>query len=181
MAVCLVAGAGLLIGPAGGAQPAKSSVWKDVTGELTGKEVTPSQVAPILGMADHGVRFYHGYAATHTIELKAGESIAISATVTGVNRQVFVALLDRTGKYVDGTMYKDTTATVSVPAVNAKGRYTIVVFSDKVGEYTLRTAPTEDELTEKGLEDKIKRLKEELATAEKKLEELKKSKESKKP
>jgi RNA polymerase sigma factor (sigma-70 family) len=118
-----------------------------------------------------------GYRVVVPITLKAGSNISASATVVGRRRAVGLMLKDPTGKILGSSKMDPRTAQIRVEEVNANGKYTIEVYSDLIGPFTLWAADTTDELDKKMLEEKINQLEKELAELRKKL----KAKENKKP
>jgi RNA polymerase sigma factor (sigma-70 family) len=112
----------------------------------------------------------YGYRAVVPITLKAGANVSASVIVVGKNRTAGLMLKDPTGKILGSSMMVSGAARISVEEVNATGRYTIEVYSDRIGPYTLLTADTTDELDRKALEDKIDQLEKELAALRKQLE-----------
>ena len=117
-----------------------------------------------------------GYAMDLPIKLKAGQSISMTATVTGKDRKVSMALSDPTGTIIAATKPSSAIKSVQLTAeeVNANGKYMITVVSDRIGPFTLRvTGLSEDDLDIKGLEEEVQRLKQQLAQTEAKLEALK--------
>jgi RNA polymerase sigma factor (sigma-70 family) len=124
-----------------------------------------------------GEGFTVGYRVVVPITLKAGANVSASATVVGANRKVGLLLKDPTGKTLGSSKMDPRTARLNVWEVNATGKYTIHVYSDLIGPYTLWVADTMDELDKKALEEQISRLEKELAVLREKL----KAKEKEKP
>jgi RNA polymerase sigma factor (sigma-70 family) len=118
-----------------------------------------------------------GYRVVVPITLKAGSNISASATVVGRNRRVGLMLKEPTGKILGSSKMDPRTARISVEEVNANGKYTIEVFSDLIGPFTLWVGDTTDELDKKMLEERINQLEKEVAELRKKLN----AKENKKP
>jgi hypothetical protein len=115
------------------------------------------------------------YVAEVPVVLKAGQSINISTTVKGTGRKVAIVLVDPDKKPLDnsGSPLRPRTVRLKVEEVNATGKYTIMVISDKVGAYTLlATGPRAREPDETELKEKIKELEEELANLKRKLKAL---------
>jgi hypothetical protein len=107
------------------------------------------------------------------IALKAGQEISATVTVPGKERLVGLHLLDPMRKPI--SKYDPAEKSVKLPSteVSAKGVYTIVVYSDALGPFTLTAASrnAEDE-EEKALVEKAKRLRKELDEVEAKLKAL---------
>jgi hypothetical protein len=136
------------------------------------RQLPNGQRASLSGLA-------RGYSAEVPITLAARQSITITATVSGTGRSAAVVLLDPTGKAVAGAPERQTTCRLKVDEVSTAGEYTIVVVSNHVGVFTLRTEGSADDLDEKKLEDKIQQLEKDLADARAKLKALREK--SKKP
>jgi RNA polymerase sigma factor (sigma-70 family) len=116
-----------------------------------------------------------GYATEVPVTLKAGQSVTVSATVVGKDRDVGVALIDPAGR-VAGTIRETlpVPARLTVEEVNASGKYTVAVVSSQIGPFTVRvTGPSDEESDAKKLEERIKQLREDLADVEAKLKALK--------
>lgn len=107
------------------------------------------------------------YSTGLPVELKAGQSITITATVTGKDRKVNIALLDPTGKPLGATDRVVKSAQLTIDEVNVKGRYLIVVNSDQIGPFTLRA-------TAGGMEESREALEKELKEIRKRAEEIEK-------
>jgi hypothetical protein len=169
-AIVAVLAVGLFV-LAAGAAPPTLPLGEKFEGEIREMNNRPLQHALAKG----------GYTAEVPVTLKAGQSISISVTVVGKDRQVGIELQDPTGKSIRWTKGAATkTSQLEVEEVSAAGKYTIVVLSDRIGPFTLRaTDPSDAQDRVKQLEDRIKRLKEELAKAEDELKALKESRELK--
>jgi RNA polymerase sigma factor (sigma-70 family) len=116
-----------------------------------------------------GEGFTVGYRVIVPITLKAGTNFSASVTVVGRNRRVGLLLKDPTGKTLGSSKMEPRTARISIEEVNANGKYTIQVYSDLIGPYTLWVTDTVDQLDRKALEEKISRLENELAVLREKL------------
>jgi hypothetical protein len=114
---------------------------------------------------------WNAHFADVPIVLKAGQSIAISATVPGKDRKVSLILVDPSDKAIAYSKAAGTKAVQLVhEEVNANGKYKIVVHSDYTGPFTLQAnVSTDDELGIKVLEERIKQLEAELAETRAKL------------
>jgi hypothetical protein len=110
-----------------------------------------------------------GYLVEHPLSLKAGSNVSASVTVVGQHRSVGLMLKDPTGKILGSSQMLSRTARIRVEEVNANGTYTIEVYSDLIGPFTLWATDTTDELDKKMLEEKIDRLEKELAELRQKL------------
>jgi RNA polymerase sigma factor (sigma-70 family) len=116
-----------------------------------------------------------GYAAEVPVTLKAGQSVTVSATVVGKDRDVGVALIDPAGR-VAGTIQESVPfpARLTVEEVNANGKYTVAVVSSQIGPFTVRvTGPSDEESDAKKLEEQVKQLRQELTEVEARLKALK--------
>jgi hypothetical protein len=172
--------AALLVSATGSAQRSKTlKLGEKFAGELSGKRTALPKIAPKMrgkfgGKGKGGRRGSNlGFGKKLPVSLKAGQSVSISATVAGAGRNVLLVLLDPTGEVVGHTAFKETTARLDIEEVNATGRYEIVVFSDKSGNFTLRATGPSAEADAEALEKRIKELKEELKELETKLKALK--------
>jgi hypothetical protein len=154
-------------------------------GELGGRKTTTIRyrvsdepTSPLLG-GQEGV-----YATSIPITLKAGQAISITASVTGNERIVGIQVFDPTQQRIGvpkprGGIQRFGAApealasvkshTLSIEEVNAGGRYTIVVFSDKIGPFTLKA--TSDSEEEEHMDDR-ETLEKQLRDAKKKVEQL---------
>ena len=135
-------------------------------------------IPQILGGGQESV-----YTASIPVTLKAGQAISITATVTGKDRIVGIQVFDPTQQRIgvpkplgivrfgadSETLASVKTHTLSLEEVNASGKYTIVVFSDKIGPYTLKAANDSEE--EEATEDR-ETLEQQLKDAKKKVEQL---------
>ena len=110
-----------------------------------------------------------GYRVVVPLTLKAGQNVSASVRVVGWNRSVGLMLTDPTGKILGSSKMMSRTAQIHVEEVNANGKYTIEVYSDLIGPFTLWATDTTNELDQKMLEQKIKRLEDELADLREKL------------
>jgi RNA polymerase sigma factor (sigma-70 family) len=151
----------------GAARSAELMLGQKVEGEIDGKS----------NVGGGGEGHLHGHSLAVPITLKAGSNVSASVTVVGRLRTVGLMLKDPTGKILGSSKMEPRTARISVEEVNANGRYTIEVYSDLIGPYTLWATDTTDELDRKMLGEKINHLEKELAELRKKL----KAMENKKP
>lgn len=131
-------------------------VGQQVAGELGGlkKQFAFRPPDSMLG------RFGDCYYAAIPITLKAGQEISLTATVTGKTRLIGIQCFDPKGKPTDKEMWtplQDKTITVTIDEANAKGKYTIVVFSDKIGPFTLTATSESAEKFPEPVEKKIDR------------------------
>jgi hypothetical protein len=118
------------------------------------------------------------YKVTRPIELEAGDPVSLSVTVTGSGRRVALALQDPAGDFIAVTPTKEfgvKTAKLSVEEVNATGRYTVYVISDRIGNFTLYARKPQQQSR-----DDDKELEKKIAAAEKELEAMKKELEARK-
>ena len=83
-------------------------------------------------------RNYQGYTYTASITLKAGQSVTVSAVVVGKTRNVSLELCEPTGKTLGFSDRGVKSASLTVEEVNTSGKYTIWVYSDLIGPFTLR-------------------------------------------
>jgi hypothetical protein len=114
------------------------------------------------------------YTTEIPVLLKGGQSISIVATVVGKDRQAFRWLRDPAGAYIAQSDSTVKTAKLECEEVNAQGKYTIVIGSDRIGPFTVRaTDPKDMDGDIKSLEATVERLEKELATARAKLKALK--------
>jgi hypothetical protein len=129
-------------------------------GELGGKPVFQGGGSP------------NAYVAAIPVVLKAGQSVAISVTVTGKTRQIRMRFLEPTGKVIGASEWSTKSGQLNVEEVPASGKYTIVVMSDLIGPFTLlATDPTDEKQDAKELQDRILKLEAELANLKAKLKE----------
>jgi hypothetical protein len=120
-----------------------------------------------------------GWGTEFTVDLKAGQSLLVTATVIGAGRKVGFVLFDPTGKTLETTKWGTGANELKFGPVAATGQYTVVVISTQIGNYSITaTDPTRPKAppTEKELEEKIAKLKKELAEAEAELKKLKEKK-----
>lgn len=101
---------------------------KSVTGELDGTQQN-------FQFNGGNGNFYH---AKVPVNLRAGQSISISASVTGSGRRIVLGLLDPKSATLGMTRPDLKTTTFKIPEVNATGKYSILVLSDLTGPFTLR-------------------------------------------
>ena len=141
--VALLAAA-LFVAAAGAAPPPGLKLGEKFEGELKNKKGT------YVGQPGTNMRFSNDfYVAEVPVTLKAGQAIAISATVIGKGRPVAITLQDPTMNPLYGVTFAVKTVQLAVEEVNASGKYTILVISDQVGPFTLRaTAASEEDLDE---------------------------------
>ncbi len=111
----------------------------------------------------------YGYRALVPVTLRAGQDVTASAGVVGARRTVGLMLKDPTGKILGSSKMEPGAARIKVEQVNANGKYTIELYSDLIGPYTLWVADTADELDRKELQEKISRLEKELAALRERL------------
>jgi hypothetical protein len=117
----------------------------------------------------------NAYFTSMPVTLKAGQQIALTATVVGKDRKVGIILLDPTGKQISGNSTKFTTKTANLTyeEVPSSGKYTVILISDLVGPFTLRAnGSVNGEGDIKALEARIADLEKELADARAKLKTL---------
>jgi hypothetical protein len=117
------------------------------------------------------------FAKEYSVNLRAGQSITMAATVLGKNRLVGIAIFDPAGRPIDATrdINKAIKATqLVVEEVNATGEYKVIVGSEKIGAYTLEAKfATPAEAETKAIEARLKALKTETETLEARLKALK--------
>ncbi|HEX3148397.1 MAG TPA: hypothetical protein VHR66_09960 [Gemmataceae bacterium] len=117
------------------------------------------------------------YKAMIPISLNAGQEIAATVTVPGKERLVGMHLLDPMKKPISKYDPAEKSAKLPGTEVSAKGVYTIVVYSDALGPFTLtansRNAAEEEE---KALVEKAKQLRKELDEVEAKLKAIREKK-----
>jgi hypothetical protein len=117
------------------------------------------------------------YTSSIPIKLKAGQEISLTATVVGKLRKVGIQLIDPTGKVLTDDNYyariEEKTSTLTIEEVSTEGTYSIVVFSDATGPFTLRAESDSEEEDIKSLEKKINSLKKQTEELEAKLKVLK--------
>lgn len=137
-------------------------------GELGGKEVGMNQLLP------KGVFQFNpsGFAARIPITLKAGQDLTVTVSVKGSGRNVAIAMIDPAGKLAGHALHEEKTAVLQVDEINAKGQYTIIIHSEKIGPFTVRATSSAMEDDEKALEEKIKQRRKELEELEAKLKAL---------
>jgi hypothetical protein len=179
----VVAGA-LLVPATPAAPPAGLKLGEEFKGKIGGQAQIGFPLGTNLKRADRGPEFIpnafgpmlwqKAYTSEVPVTLKEGQAIDISVTVTGVDRRVFVKLLDPAGKQIansDDVPVK--TVRLAVEEVAASGKYTIVVASDQIGGFTLRAkSGSEGEDDVEKLKEKIKQREEELAELKAKLKAL---------
>jgi hypothetical protein len=147
---------------------------KTFEGELGGKPVE-ARIRIDGGKSKTGL-IRPGYQTMLPITLKAGQAVSITATVTGKERLVGIAVLDpaKNPVAVSGpspkvmTVYAKT-ATVKIEEVPANGEFTIVVASSHVGAFSLRVTSGSDEPSREDLEAELKELKKKVEQIEAKL------------
>jgi hypothetical protein len=150
-------------------EPAELKSGIKFEGELNEKDDVAVQGFPV-----------QAYAREHVVKLKAGQSVALSATVLGVNRLVGVAIFDPAGHPIDAT--RDPQKAIKstqlvVEEVNATGEYKVYVGSEKIGAYTLLAKfALPADVEQKQLEDRLRQLKMETADIEARLKTLKEKK-----
>lgn len=120
-----------------------------------------------------------GWGTEFTVDLKTGQSLTVTATVVGANRKVGMVLINPTGKSLETTKWGTGGNELKFGPVAATGQYTVVLVSTEIGNYSVAaTDPTRPKAppTEKELEEKIAKLKKELAEVEAELKKLKEKK-----
>jgi len=128
-------------------------------------------VSPYVGTA------YSAYPAEIPVTLKAGQDLSITCTVVGKDRHVLLMLLDPKGKQIGVSTSGVKTTSLKVEEVSANGEYKIQVFTSLIGPYELwATATPDDELDERKLEEKLKRLKKEVELTEARLKAIREKK-----
>jgi hypothetical protein len=101
------------------------------------------------------------------VTLKAGQGITFSVTVVGKGRQVVLNLMDPTGKVIEKSSVGKKSISLTAEEVSASGKYKLVVASDLIGPFTLRTSTqSSPKLDREAIEKRIKELKKELADLE---------------
>jgi hypothetical protein len=153
-------------------------------GEKLEGEVKGEAGDRVVKLSGNAQTYPQAYVTEVTVDLKAGQSISISATVIGKDRKVALVLLDpKEGSKDDrlrvavciaaNTQYSTKSATLECEEVNATGKYKILIISDRAGAFTIKaTASSDKELDEKALKAKIEELEKELAETKKKLKAL---------
>ena len=117
------------------------------------------------------------YKAVIPVSLNAGQEIAATVTVPGKERLVGMHLLDPMKKPISKYDPAERTAKLPGTEVSAKGVYTIVVYSDAVGPFTLTaTSRNSTDEEEKVLVEKAKQLRKELDEVEAKLKAIREKK-----
>ena len=163
--LAIVAGV-LLCSTPGLAQPGAKTVKLGETIEVTLTE----QSGSVCFMTRNGRVF----TTALPVSLKAGQSLSISATVVGGKRQVALAIVDPTGKWIEQTpAWTRKSAQLKVEEVNANGIYRIVIQSDLIGPFSIRACLSDAELTTKELEDKQQQLEKDLEAVKKQIAEAK--------
>lgn len=126
------------------------------SGRIVDKRVRRDSVTPYMGEVK--------------MDLKAGQGVTLKAIVVGDNRLVSIDVLDGTGALVGRSAMATKDVTFRIEEANDTGAFTVQVYSDKAGPYTLHTESDEED--EAALEAAVKRLKEELAAKERKLKRI---------
>ncbi len=137
---------------------------KEFKGEIDEpKKVTPAAMG----------NGWTGYVSEFPLDLKIGQSIEVTASVTGKNRQVALALIDKTGKTIADTVKwaAKPSATLTAEA-NATGKYRLVIISDQIGGFTIKVIDSKAKPSKEEIQQRIKDLKEQLAKAEAELKAL---------
>lgn len=174
---------GLLVLPSFSMADDVIELGKEFKGEIKG----PSR------MVINGGSTSLSYVAKVKVKLKAEQDLTITVAVTGDGRLAAVRLLDpdlktvasSTGANIAPNYFEfphANPAKLAVKEVSATSEYTIEVFSDRVGVFTLlaKTSQTE-KLDEKGIDEKIKKIDEEIERLKREREELVKRKSLLKP
>jgi hypothetical protein len=181
--IVLAAAIAAFVSPTGSAQPKGIDPGKPVVGDLGGQ--TRQLSYKMVDAPNGGTGAVH--AAEHRIKLKKGDTLTAQVTGLGTDRVVGIFVTDTDNKRIDskGYAFADIKSyTLPELEVAATGFYTIYVFSETKGGYTLTVGSSQEELTgkvtKKDLEDKIARLKKELKAAEEALEALEKKEKEKK-
>lgn len=130
------------------------------------------------------------YTGAIPITLKAGQGISVTATVTGTDRLVGMRVLDPQGKRIKeddlppaalknaqgeprgDTIVTPKTSDLAIKEVNASGKYTIIVVSNRIGGFTVQATSGSGDDDRKSLEKRLKDLKKEVAEIEAKLKAL---------
>lgn len=137
---------------------------KTITGELDGTQQN-------FQFNGGNGNFYH---AKVPVALRAGQSISISASVTGSGRRIVLGLLDPKSATLGMTRPDLKTTTFKIAEVNATGRYTILVLSDLSGPYTLRVIDDGGDVVSTSVDPNLALLEKRVNQLEQELLELKK-------
>lgn len=123
---------------------------------------------PILDNPGAGV----WYQKETEISLQAGQSIELKAVVTGKDRRVGIVVVDETNTPVTLPVpkFEPELLELKVEEVNATGTYKIILYSDRIGPFTLQAKDiTEKDASIEELEKERQKLLEALEAVERKL------------
>jgi hypothetical protein len=182
-----LAAVAVVFGATAVAAPPLVTLGESFEGDLTGTEAKPmsSYFPPKTTWAKKLVgggfqKSFFGYASLHSVKLKGGQTITLAAKVKG-DRNVVILFLDPTNLITGMTTLDENSTSFTIKDLPASGIYTVIIFSESIGKYTLKIT-LEGESTKKELIEKIERLEKELTEAKKQLKviEEKENKENKK-
>lgn len=145
------------------------AVGKSFASVMSGPKVYTSNI-------DDARNSIPGHTSVMHVRLNAGDAVKVQADVVGSDRQVALLIEDPAGGRTSFMNFNPERVVASVKAVSTTGKYKITVISDKVGDFSVKVlsgASSSDRADAvRQLEEKIERLKAELAEAQEELKSL---------